>query len=157
MANTQPRAPERERRKRLRTINASIGTSQTERVLVDLTGDGSERETLVGIKGNLYVRTQNSGTMAIAIVKIPKGVAADTLATTDNGEDFYAQTENLLWSDLTDQITPSTTVGGITMKYEIDVKSKRKLRPGDKISMLMLNEVANGAVVTGVMSAFTLE
>jgi len=154
---TQPRAPERERRKRLRTVNASIGTTQIERILVDLTPDGSERETLVGIKGNLHVRTQNSGTMAMAIVKIPKGVAADTLITTDNGEAFYAQLEQLLWSDLMDELTPSTTVGGVTKTYIIDVKSKRKMRPGDKISLLLLNEVANGAIVTGVLSSFTLE
>ncbi len=141
----------------MRTINLVIGQTQIERILVDLTTDGSERETLVGIKGILNVRVLAAGSLAMAIVKIPKGVAADALTITDNGEAFYSQFENVLWTYLDDFAAPAADDPSFTHHIMLDVKTKRKLRPGDKVSLLMDAENVSMAHVASVLSAFTLE
>ena len=151
-----PKTPERERRKRDKVINDAATIAQQQIDLVDLTTDGSERETFVSARGQLHVHPSQAagGFLSMAIVRIPKGTAVLTLSTANDTE-LYAALEHLLWGECYDQAGDVDTEEFI--RIPMDVGAKRKMRPGDKIAFLYKGTVDGGWNIAGHLASFSLE
>ena len=153
------KTPERERRKRNVVINSVVTTSQSQQDLIDLTGDGSERETFMGIKGNIEIAkvTNEVCDYGLAIVRIPKGVTVGNVSLVADSE-FYSQLENLLWSYVGHfPATADASFPHSMNRITLDIKTKRKLRPGDKVAFLADASAASFITMIGVANIFSLE
>jgi len=140
-------------------INIPLTTTQLEQVLVDLTIDGSERETFMGIKGNVDVSKVSTAAVdiAMAIVRVPKGHDTPNLSTITNTE-IYPSLENLLWSYVHQYITTATdALPHLPLRLELDIKSKRKLRPGDTIAFISDSSASSVVSMMANLNIFSLE
>jgi len=147
-------ANERDRRKRSVLVIKTAGITQLSTEVIDNSVAGAERETLVGIKGNVGIAVVDAtpGDLRLALVRVPKGEAAGQLGTTDGGE-LYPHLEHLLWG----LVLPVIAQIGQAFLVMLDVKTKRKLRVGDKVLMLVRSTTDNGWDIMANLNVFTLE
>jgi len=147
-------ANERDRRKRSVLVLKTAGITQLSTDVIDNSGSGAERETLVGIKGNVGINVVDvtPGELRLALVRVPKGEAAGQLGVTDGGE-LYPHLEHLLWG----LVMPVVSQVGQAFLVMLDVKTKRKLRVGDKILMLIRSTADSGWDIFANLNVFTLE
>ncbi len=154
------RTPDRERRKRIEIVDFVVtDTNDISSVLLDLSGTGAERETYTGTKGFLHLEKVDTplGKVALVLARVPKGHTPTSLSVT-HGAEIYDQPENVLWSLLVSSGVVNTAIfPGFDQLIEIDVKSKRKLKVGDRIILILRAEVTADWRVSGSLSTFSLE
>lgn len=139
------------RRIRTSTSAITVGTTQSNTALVAT----SEKETLVGIKGFLYVgkyAATDNQPVALAIQLAPSGDvkwAACGANPTDDGDSFY-----VLWHCM---MHSGPDPASLNHLIPIDIRTMRKLRVGDDIVLSAYSTGSNAALVFYSLSLFFKE
>jgi len=135
--------------KELKAISQeTIAGSQVETALKTTTFPG----TIVGLRWSFGV-AQDAGTTASqlfwAIVVLPDGVSASTIAISD-GADMYTPEQHVLAFGA----TMNTGVDVNTVQFEGTTKTMRKLKQGDKLVWIALAEATNTWAAHGTIQFF---
>ena len=135
-------APRRPIDKGVRQFISSLGTTQ----LNDDLRVSDESETIIRIVGNISWRpTTNAGEWLLCIYVVREDEAVPTLDTSTRD---VTRDDALLWSHAGTSTTSVVGYGNIS----IDVKSKRKLKKGDRI---VFSAIASDASVIRIHFALT--
>lgn len=113
--------------------------------------------TVTGLRWDLTYRqsaANSSATSVVwAVVRVKDGLSASTMSTSD-GSDLYAPEQEVLTYG-TSTFPPGTSgAGAITYHWSDSTKTMRKLMGGDKISLIVLSDVASSGSLFGCVQLF---
>lgn len=122
----------------------AVGTTQVETIV--RTSDEAETFNGAIISGQVVTAT-NAGVLAIALVYAADG-AAGSLAFTD-GSTMISPEQDVLWSDVFELSRVQDDA-----RFFANIKTKRKMKRGDKIIMVYKATAADVGDLSGVFTAF---
>ncbi len=143
--------PKRDVEKLVEIVNSGISNSQTNQGLFTM---GAGKKTLLSIKGFLtFVGIAASvGTFTVILHKLPEGVTAPTLSTTNSTEPID-NSKDILWS-FSAEYDPDEA---FRVTVPIDTRTKRILREGDQLLLSDLSDTASLMEMGGVLTTFLLD
>ena len=124
----------------------TIGTSQIEKVLFT----SAQAQTFIRMIGNLsWHNATNAGNVGLAIILTRDGQQTSTLAITD-GVILYEPEQDVLWG----RVFKVTLSDDEERSLDVDIKSMRKLKTGDQLSIITLASAADVLDLIGQLTMF---
>ena len=146
-------APKRPIDKQLISVSQTIGTTQTNTLLLDIPFPA----TLVGLRWALsFNSTLTSGpaTMSWAIVVVRDGETANLMDRNDAAT-FYQPEQNCLTFGLARAPDADAGGGPLTTQFTDTTKTMRKMAVGDELRLIADGSAASMGTFNGVVQFFT--
>ena len=134
-------------------------TATTQQNSTFYTVPDSERNTMVGIKGNIsysvYDTISSAGVLKMIIYRQPNGnAAAPSIPTSDSAQPICDRMADVIWS----QVAVLHESDRTSYNIQIDIKTQRKMYSGDKFNVSFVTSNANTyASVAYNLNTFSLE
>lgn len=151
-ARVQVAAARRPIDKELKVVNKSVTASQQVTTLKTTTFPC----TIVGLRWNLSalsILTTAASTMHWAIVVVPDGVAASTMAISD-AADFYTPEQHVLAFGMAFFPDADAGAGSVVQSWEGSTKTMRKMKGGDLLQLLVIGTAAAQGSFDGIVQFF---
>ena len=133
-------------RRHIEKIQNTIHHIITNTVIESVLHQVEDRETLVRAIIQLTAKNINNGTFALALYHEPRGITMESLVTNaESLDDPMSKVQLWKYSGIDDLIVAPILV---------DLKSMRKLEPGDQIVLRDIGEVAQLCDLDGVITLF---
>ena len=146
-------APKRPIDKQLISVSQSIGTTQTDTKILDITFP----TTVVGLRWYLTFNatlTSGPGTLSWAIVVVRDEETANLMDRNDAAT-FYSPEQNCLTFGLVRLADADAGAGPLTTVFADSTKTMRKLAVGDELHVIADGSAASMGTFNGVVQFFT--